>query len=133
MAGSNGAGAGVVEAKLGLVGATMNAMALIAPGAFLWITYQLQSAATVPSGAVVANDMWMGIVLALVVAFLTALSYSQLAKIYPEAGFATLLMLASSWSFLLDSSDFIVASSVLFLVSRSASSHSKHLFLLNFI
>ena len=60
-----------------------------APGAFLWITYQLQAAATVPSGAVVANDMWMGIALALLVAFLTALSYSQLAKIYPEAGFAS--------------------------------------------
>ena len=89
MASSNGAGAGVVQAKLGLVGATMNAMALIAPGAFLWITYQLQAAATAPSGAVVANDMWMGIVLALVVCFLTALSYSQLAKIYPEAGFAS--------------------------------------------
>jgi len=89
MSGSNGSGAGVVQAKLGLVGATMNAMALIAPGAFLWITYQLQAAATVPSGAVVANDMWMGIVLALLVAFLTALSYSQLAKIYPEAGFAS--------------------------------------------
>ncbi len=78
-----------LQPKLGLVGATMNAMALIAPGAFLWITYQLQAAATVPSGAAVGNDMWMGIVLALVVAFLTALSYSQLAKIYPEAGFAS--------------------------------------------
>ncbi len=33
--------------------------------------------------------MWIGIVLALVVCFLTALSYAQLAKIYPEAGFAS--------------------------------------------
>ena len=89
MASSNGAGAGVVQAKLGLVGASMNAMALIAPGAFLWITYQLQAAATAPSGAVVASDMWIGIVLALIVCFLTALSYAQLAKIYPEAGFAS--------------------------------------------
>jgi basic amino acid/polyamine antiporter, APA family len=89
MASTNGSGSGVVQAKLGLVGATMNAMALIAPGAFLWISYQLQAAATVPSGASVANDMWAGIVLALIVAFLTALSYSQLAKIYPEAGFAS--------------------------------------------
>ena len=89
MASSNGQGAGVVQAKLGLVGASMNAMALIAPGAFLWITYQLQAAASAPSGAVVANDMWIGIVLALIVCFLTALSYSQLAKIYPEAGFAS--------------------------------------------
>src|SRR5208337_1921161 len=86
---SNGAEAGVIKAKLGLVGASMNAMALIAPGAFLWITYQLQAAATAPSGASVASDMWLGIVLALIVCFLTALSYAQLAKIYPEAGFAS--------------------------------------------
>jgi basic amino acid/polyamine antiporter, APA family len=79
---------GVVLPKLGLVGATMNAAALIAPGAFLWISYQLQAAATTPGGASAANDIWMGIVLALIVAFLTALSYAQLAKIYPEAGFA---------------------------------------------
>ncbi len=86
---SDEAKAGVVLPKLGLVGATVNAMALIAPGAFLWITYQLQAAATAPSGASVANDVWPGIVLALIVAFLTALSYAQLAKIYPEAGFAS--------------------------------------------
>jgi amino acid transporter len=86
---SNEARAGVILPKLGLVGATVNAMALIAPGAFLWITYQLQAAATAPSGASVANDVWPGIVLALIVAFLTALSYAQLAKIYPEAGFAS--------------------------------------------
>ncbi|MDA8091842.1 MAG: hypothetical protein M0Z61_16680 [Nitrospiraceae bacterium] len=74
---------------LGLMGATMNAMALIAPGAFLWITYQLQSSATAPGGASVASDIWPGIVAALAVAFLTALSYSELARIYPEAGFAS--------------------------------------------
>ena len=80
---------GEIVPKLGLVGASMNAMALIAPGAFLWITYQLQAAATTPNGASAASDIWMGIILALFVAFLTALSYSQLAKIYPEAGFAS--------------------------------------------
>ena len=74
---------------LGLVGATMNAMALIAPGAFLWITYQLQASATAPGGASVAADIWPGIVAALAVAFLTALSYAELARIYPEAGFAS--------------------------------------------
>src|SRR5579864_62606 len=78
-----------VTPTLGLLGATVNAMALIAPGAFLWITYQLQAAATVPSGASCASDIWSGIVVALVVCFLTALSYAQLAKIYPEAGFAS--------------------------------------------
>ena len=78
----------LVKPKLGLMGATMNAMALIAPGAFLWITYQLQAAATAPNGASVSADIWAGIVVALILAFLTALSYSQLAKLYPEAGFA---------------------------------------------
>ncbi len=34
-----------VKPTLGLTGVTVNAMALIAPGAFLWITYQLQAAA----------------------------------------------------------------------------------------
>ena len=78
-----------VKPTLGLLGATVNAMALIAPGAFLWITYQLQAAATAPNGTSVASDIWPGIVLALVVAFLTAISYAQLAKLYPEAGFAS--------------------------------------------
>jgi APA family basic amino acid/polyamine antiporter len=63
-------------------------MALIAPGAFLWITYQMQASATAPNGASVAGDIWSGIVVALGVAFLTALSYAQLARIYPQAGFA---------------------------------------------
>jgi APA family basic amino acid/polyamine antiporter len=74
---------------LNLTGVTVNAMALIAPGAFLWITYQLQAAATLPNGTSCASDIWAGIIVALVVCFLTALSYSQLAKIYPEAGFAS--------------------------------------------
>ena len=78
-----------VKPTLGLLGATVNAMALIAPGAFLWITYQLQAAATAPNGASVANDIWGGIIVALGVCFLTALSYAELAKIYPEAGFAS--------------------------------------------
>jgi APA family basic amino acid/polyamine antiporter len=56
----------IVKPKLGLLGATMNAMALIALGAFLWITYQLQAAATAPNGASVASDIWAGIVVALI-------------------------------------------------------------------
>jgi amino acid transporter len=67
----------------------MNAMALIAPGAFLWITYQVQASATTPSGASATPDMWAGILLALVLAFLTAFSYAELARIYPQAGFAS--------------------------------------------
>ena len=83
-----------IKATLGLFGATANAMALIAPGAFLWITYQLQAAATSPSGASVASDIWSGIVVALALCFLTAISYSELAKIYPEAGFASVTYFA---------------------------------------
>ncbi|HEX7408203.1 MAG TPA: hypothetical protein VF515_11225 [Candidatus Binatia bacterium] len=36
-------------------------MALIAPGAFLWTTYQLQAAATAPDGSSVAGDICFGI------------------------------------------------------------------------
>jgi amino acid transporter len=76
-----------MKPTLGLTGVTVNAMALIAPGAFLWITIQLQAAQTVPGGtASTALDMWPGIVFALILAFLTALSYSELARVYPEAG-----------------------------------------------
>ncbi len=32
-----------MQATLGLTGLTMNAMALIAPGAFLWLTYFIQA------------------------------------------------------------------------------------------
>jgi basic amino acid/polyamine antiporter, APA family len=78
-----------ITPTLGLTGVTMNAMALIAPGAFLWITYQLQAAATAPSGASVASDIWAGIGFALILAFLTAISYAQLARLYPEAGFGS--------------------------------------------
>ncbi len=78
-----------VTRTLGLTGVTVNAMALIAPGAFLWITYQLQAAATAPDGSSVASDIWPGIVFALVLAFLTAVSYAELARLYPEAGFGS--------------------------------------------
>src|SRR6266702_5710360 len=72
---------------LGLTGVTVNAMALIAPGAFLWITLQVQSAQTIPgSSASTGLDMWPGIVFALILAFFTALSYSELARLYHEAG-----------------------------------------------
>ncbi|TMA78434.1 MAG: APC family permease [Deltaproteobacteria bacterium] len=78
-----------VKATLGLTGATMNAMALIAPGCFLWTTFQLQAAATAPDGSSVASDMWAGIAFALALCFLTAFSYSEMARIYPQAGFGS--------------------------------------------
>ena len=70
-----------MKATLGLTGLTMNAMALIAPGAFLWLTFQIQSAtgATGPS-------MWMGIVVALLLCLATAVCYAELAKLYPGTG-----------------------------------------------
>src|SRR5512145_606936 len=75
-----------IKKTLGLTGVTVNAMALIAPGAFLWITYQLQAANIDSSGASTAPDMWTGIVGALIVAFLTAFAFAELARRYPEAG-----------------------------------------------
>ena len=65
---------------LGLTGVTINAMALIAPGAFLWTTYQLQAA---PASAM---NMWFAVFVATAIALLTAIAYASLAKRYPEAG-----------------------------------------------
>src|SRR4051812_45501308 len=75
-----------MKRTLGLTGVTVNAMALIAPGAFLWITYQLQAASVDATGSSTASDMWTGIVAALIVAFLTAFAFSELARRYPDAG-----------------------------------------------
>jgi amino acid transporter len=109
------------------MGATMNAMALIAPGAFLWITYQLQAAATAPDGTSVANDIWPGIVVALVVAFLTAFSYSQLAKIYPEAGFASCTYFAEK-AFLDSRGETVSGPQSLARLAKLATGWSAHLF-----
>ena len=72
-----------VEMKptLGLTGLTMNAMALIAPGAFLWLTFAGQSAA----GAT-APAMWAGILFATVLCLATAVCYAEMAKLYPGTG-----------------------------------------------
>jgi amino acid transporter len=67
---------------LGLTGITVNAMALIAPGAFLWITFVLQAGYVFPSGL----SMWAGIAVALVLVYATAVAYAELAKLYPGAG-----------------------------------------------
>jgi basic amino acid/polyamine antiporter, APA family len=87
MAAQNSAGSGGVEMKrtLSLTGVTVNAMALIAPGAFLWTTFQVQAAQT-NGPATTAFDMVTGLIAALILAFLTAISYSELANAYPEAG-----------------------------------------------
>ena len=72
-----------VEMKptLGLTGLTMNAMALIAPGAFLWLTFYIQA-----TTGVTAPAMWLGIVLALLLCLATAICYSEMAKLYPGTG-----------------------------------------------
>ena len=71
------------RATLGLTGLTINAMALIAPGAFLWLTYEEQALYGAPMAG---SSMWIGIVFALVLCFATAISYSELSKLYPGAG-----------------------------------------------
>lgn len=71
---------GELKPTLGLVGITINAMALIAPGAFLWTTYQLQAP---PESA---KNMWAAIAVATCIALLTASCYAVLSRAYPEAG-----------------------------------------------
>jgi basic amino acid/polyamine antiporter, APA family len=85
MAESTSAPAGEMKRSLTLTGVTVNAMALIAPGAFLWTTFQLQ-AAQVAGKDSTAPAMWGGLFFALVLAMLTAYSYSELARAFPDAG-----------------------------------------------
>jgi len=70
-----------MQATLGLTGLTSNAMALIAPGAFLWLTFFIQATtgATSPS-------MWIGIFAALLLCLATAVSYAEISKLYPGTG-----------------------------------------------
>jgi amino acid transporter len=70
-----------MKQTLGLTGLTMNAMALIAPGAFLWLTFAGQAAA----GAT-APAMWIGILFATVLCLATAVCYAEMAKLYPGTG-----------------------------------------------
>jgi amino acid transporter len=58
-------------------------MALIAPGAFLWLTFSEQSAYGAP-GAGAA--MWLGMATATLLCLATAVSYAELSKLYPGAG-----------------------------------------------
>ncbi len=71
------------KATLGLTGLTINAMALIAPGAFLWLTFQEQSLYGAPMAGC---GMWIGLLAALLLCFATAISYAELSKLYPGAG-----------------------------------------------
>ena len=71
-----------MKKTLGLTGLTVNAMALIAPGALvadlcnagpIWCSYG-------------GHGMWFGILVALLLCFATAISYAELSKLYPGAG-----------------------------------------------
>jgi basic amino acid/polyamine antiporter, APA family len=68
---------------LGLTGLTVNAMALIAPGAFLWLTFAQQCLYGQPIAGIA---MWFGILVALLLCLATAISYAELSKLYPGAG-----------------------------------------------
>ena len=70
-----------MKPTLGLTGLTMNAMALIAPGAFLWLTFLIQS-----TTGVTAPSMWIGIIIALLLCMATAVCYAEMAKLYPGTG-----------------------------------------------
>lgn len=70
---------GELKPTLGLTGVTINAMALIAPGAFLWTTFQSQCAFG-------ASSMWASVCVATLVALLTATCYAAFARKYPNAG-----------------------------------------------
>ncbi len=73
----------VTRGTLGLTGLTINAMALIAPGALLWLTFQMQSLYGAPMAGI---SMWAGVFFALLLCFATAISYAELAKLYPGPG-----------------------------------------------
>ena|SRR5579862_869010 len=77
--------AGEMKRTLNLTGVTVNAMALIAPGAFLWTTFQAQAALNHGTTST-APEMWTGLFFTLILALLTAYSYAELARIYPDAG-----------------------------------------------
>jgi amino acid transporter len=72
-----------MKPTLGLTGLTVNAMALIAPGAFLWLTFQEQALYGAPMAGC---SMWIGIILALLLCYATAVSYAELSRLYPGAG-----------------------------------------------
>ncbi|MGD0521518.1 MAG: APC family permease [Terracidiphilus sp.] len=70
-----------MKSTLGLTGLTANAMALIAPGAFLWLTFVIQAG----TGST-APTMWLGIFAALLLCLATAVAYAEISKLYPGTG-----------------------------------------------
>ena len=75
-----------MQATLGLTGLTSNAMALIAPGAFLWLTFFIQATTGAAGQPSTAPSMWWGILLALLLCLATAVAYAEISKLYPGTG-----------------------------------------------
>ncbi len=75
-----------MQATLGLTGLTSNAMALIAPGAFLWLTFFIQATTGVANQPSTAPAMWLGIFVSLLLCLATAVSYAEISKLYPGTG-----------------------------------------------
>jgi APA family basic amino acid/polyamine antiporter len=75
-----------MQATLGLTQLTANAMALIAPGAFLWLTFYIQATTGVAGQPSTAPSMWLGIFLSLLLCLATAVSYAEISKLYPGTG-----------------------------------------------
>ncbi|MGA9022276.1 MAG: APC family permease [Terracidiphilus sp.] len=92
-----------MQATLGLTGLTSNAMALIAPGAFLWLTFFIQATTGVAGQPSTAPDMWIGIFGALLLCLATAVAYAEISKLYPGTGssyyYAEQAMLSKDASF----------------------------------
>jgi APA family basic amino acid/polyamine antiporter len=78
---------GIYRKTLGLIGVTVNAMALIAPGAFLWLMFPVQLAGSNYGGVSFSKDIWLGIVVALAVTFIASLAFGELARRYPQANY----------------------------------------------
>src|SRR5271165_4669670 len=75
-----------MQATLGLTGLTSNAMALIAPGAFLWLTFGIQANTGVSGQPSTAPAMWIGIFVSLLLCLATAVAYAEISKLYPGTG-----------------------------------------------
>src|ERR1700758_2984600 len=65
-----------VKKTLGVTRLTMSLMELIAPGAFLWLTFFIQA-----STGLTAPAMWLGIFVALLLCLATAVAYAELSKL----------------------------------------------------
>ena len=75
-----------MQATLGLTQLTANAMALIAPGAFLWLTFYIQATTGVSGQPSTAPAMWLGIFVSLLLCLATAVSYAEISKLFPGTG-----------------------------------------------